>query len=145
MTLAEGRLAPGRALGFAFLTAAGFFALGYGGMTISGHGRMIGLIWPATAFAVCMIVRLSRSRKMDLVLLAAAALGELGVNLAFKAPLVIIVGFGAVGLLEISVAVFAVRSFARSRFRDLTPSHPPLLYGRAAWIIPCARRFPRSR
>ena len=133
MTLAEGRNAPGRALWFAFLTAAGFFVLGYGGMYLSGHGRMIGLIWPATAFAVCMIVRLSRSRKMDLLLFAAAALGELGVNLAFKAPLVIILGFGGVSLLEIVVAVIAVRRFARSRFRDLNGA---LVFLGTAMLVP---------
>ena len=133
MTLTEGRLAPGRALWFAFLTAAGFFLLGYGGMVVSGHGRMIGLIWPATAFAVCMIVRLSRSRKMDLLLLAAAALGELGVNLAFKAPLPIIAGFGAVSLLEIIVAVVAVRGFAPRHFRNLNGA---LVFLAAAILLP---------
>jgi signal transduction histidine kinase len=119
MTLAEGRLAPGRALGYAFLTAAGFFVLGYGGILLSGHGRMIGLVWLATAFAVCMIVRLSRSRAMDLILLAAAAVGEASVNLAAGATPFILVCFGVVSLLEIVVAVIAVRSFGHRRFRDL--------------------------
>ena len=61
---------------------AGFFILGYGGILMSGHGRMIALIWPATAFAVCMIVRLSRSADEDLAMLGAAILAEAGVNLA---------------------------------------------------------------
>src|ERR1700759_390863 len=111
MTLAEDRVAPGRALWLAFLTGFGFFILGYGGILLSGHGRMIGLIWPATAFGVCMIVRQSRSRRMDLILLAAAAIGELSVNLAARAPLPIMLGFGAVSLLEIMVAVSAVGRF----------------------------------
>ncbi|HEY2835023.1 MAG TPA: ATP-binding protein [Rhizomicrobium sp.] len=119
MTLAEDRVAPGRALSLAFLTAAGFFGLGYGGILLSGHGRMIGLIWLASAFAVCMIVRLSRTRTMDMILLAAAAVGEAGVNLAAGAPPIILFGFGAVSLLEIVAAVIAVRSFGPRRFRDL--------------------------
>jgi len=119
MTLAKDRIAPGRALWLAFLTAAGFFSLGYGGILLSGHGRMIGLIWLASAFAVCMIVRQSRSRAMDMILLAAAAVGEAGVNLAAGAPPIILFGFGAVSLLEIMAAVIAVRSFGPRRFRDL--------------------------
>ena len=119
MTLAEGKDAPGRALLLAFLTAAGFFVLGYGGILLSGHGRMIGLVWLASAFAVCMIVRLSRSRAMDLTLLASAAIGEAGVNLAAGAPPISLFGFGAVSLLEILVAVMAVRHFGGRRLRDI--------------------------
>ena len=54
MTLAEDRVAPARALWLAFLTGFGFFILGYGGILLSGHGRMIGLIWPA-AILFCVI------------------------------------------------------------------------------------------
>ena len=133
MTLSEGWITPGRALGLALLTGLGFFILGYGGILLSGHGRMIALIWPATAFAVCMIVRLSRSRRMDLILLAAAAMGEAGVNLAAGAPLIILFGFGAVSLLEIVTAVIAVRHFAPRRFRDLKGA---LIFLAVAIILP---------
>src|SRR5579871_3249073 len=119
MTLAEGKISPGRALGLAFLTAAGFFILGYGGFLLSGHGRMIGLVWLSSAFAVCMIVRQSRSRKMDLLLLAAALTGGAGVNLVMGAPPLILFGFGVVSLLEIAAAVTAVRYFGPRRLRDI--------------------------
>src|SRR6185312_11582345 len=65
-----------RVLWQSLLTGLGFFLLGYGGIQATGHGRMIALIWPATAFAVCMIARLSRSRRQDLAMLAAICVAE---------------------------------------------------------------------
>jgi len=119
MTLAQGRTAPGRAFVATLLTGLGFFILGYGGILLSGHGRMIALVWPASAFAVCMIVRLSRSLTMDFALFGAAIIAEAGVNLAAGAPLPILFGFGVVSLLEILGAVIAARKFGPRRFRDL--------------------------
>jgi signal transduction histidine kinase len=101
------------------VTGAGFFLLGYGGILLTGHGRMIALIWPATAFAVCMIVRLSRSRLQDAVMLAAIIIAEAAINIAMQAPPTVTVGFGVVSLAEVIGAVFAVRRFGPMRFRDL--------------------------
>ena len=69
------------------VTGIGFFLLGYGGIQLTGHGRMIALIWPANAFAVCMMVRLSRSRLQDVLMLAAAMIAEVAINLAVKAQI----------------------------------------------------------
>ncbi len=108
-----------RTLWQSLLTGLGFFLLGYGGIQATGHGRMIALIWPATAFAVCMIARLSRSRRQDLAMLAAICVAEACINLAMSAPPMVTLGFGIVSLLEVTGAVVAVRRFGAARFRDL--------------------------
>src|SRR6185312_17445686 len=87
-----------RVLWQSLLTGLGFFLLGYGGIQATGHGRMIALIWPATAFAVCMIARLSRSRRQDLAMLAAICIAEACINFAMSAPPVATLGFGIVSL-----------------------------------------------
>ena len=119
MTRVDGRIDWLRAIGAALITGAGYFLLGYGSILISGRQHMISLIWPATAFTVCMIVRLSRSRRQDLLMLAAAFLAHAALNVAVSAPPMIIVGFGLLGLMETVGAVVAVRLFEPRRFGDL--------------------------
>lgn len=115
------------------LTGIGFFILGYGGIQLTGHGRMIALIWPANAFAVCMMVRLSRSRLQDVLMLAAALIAEVAINLAVKAPGVVTLGFSLVSLAEVTGAVWAVRRFGR--FRDVSGG---LRFLAAAIVAPAA-------
>jgi signal transduction histidine kinase len=134
-----------RILWQSLLTGLGFFVLGYGGIQTTGHGRMIALIWPATAFAVCMMVRLSRSRIQDLAMLAAISVAETAINAAVAAPVPVTLGFGAVSLAEVIGAVFAVRRFGAAKFRDLKSGLrflaaaiiAPALFGAAmaAWVM----------
>jgi signal transduction histidine kinase len=119
MTRVDGRNDWPRILGIALITGAGFFLLGYGGIQISGHGRMIALIWPANAFVVCMMVRLSRSRLQDLAMLGATLAAEIGVNIAVGAPALVNLGFAAVSMIEVIASLIAVRRFAPRRFRDV--------------------------
>jgi signal transduction histidine kinase len=108
-----------RILWQSLLTGIGFFILGYGSILATGHGRMIALAWPATAFAVCMIVRLSRSPLQDMAMLGATVIAEAGINVAMQAPPLATLGFGLVSLAEIVGAVFAVRHFGTARFHGL--------------------------
>ena len=112
-----GRDDRSRMLWQSLVTGIGFFVLGYASFQLTGHGRMIALIWPANAFAVCMIVRLSRSRLQDVTMLAAAFAAQVGINLAAHAPLPATLGFSFVGLAEMTGAAWAVRRFGR--FRDV--------------------------
>jgi signal transduction histidine kinase len=119
MTRVDGRIDWPRLLWLSLITGAGFFLLGYGGIRITGHGRMIALIWPANAFVVCMIVRLSRSRLQDIAMMAAALAAEIGINIVVGAPALIDLGFTAVSLIEIVASLIAVRLLGSRRFRDL--------------------------
>ena len=118
MIQVAGRDDRSRMLWLSAVTGIGFFLLGYGGIVLTGHGRMIALIWPANAFAVCMMVRLSRSRLQDALMLAAVLVAEVAINLAVRAPTPVTIGFSLVSLAEVAGAVWAVRRFGR--FRDVT-------------------------
>lgn len=118
MIQVAGRDDRSRMLWQSAITGIGFFLLGYGSLQLTGHGRMIALIWPANAFAVCMIVRQSRSRLQDVSMLTAAFIAQVAINLAVRAPLPVTAGFSIVGLAEVTGAVWAVRRFGR--FRDVS-------------------------
>ena len=124
---------PGRMFWQALLTGVGFFLLGYGGLLLSGHGQMISLIWPANAFAVCMILRLSRSGAQDALMLAGTGLGEFCVNLATGAPLLLNAGFVAVSLVQVTGAAAAGRKFGARRFKNIPNA---LLFIAAAILAP---------
>ena len=115
MIQVAGRDDRSRVLWQSAITGIGFFLLGYGGLQLTGHGRMIALIWPANAFAVCMIVRLSRSRLQDVSMLAAAFIAQVAINLVVRAPLPVTAGFSIVGMAEVAGAIWAVRRFGRFR------------------------------
>ena len=42
------------------VAAAGFFVLGYGALKLTPEGNSIAIIWPADAFALCLMVRYAR-------------------------------------------------------------------------------------
>ena len=133
MTLAEGRIVPGRALWLAGLTGVGFFILGYGGLLLSSRGHMIALIWPANAFAACMLLRLSRSRIEDSLMLAATAVAEILINAVSGASLFLTIGFVAASLVQVAGAVIAARKFGPRRFKNI-PSG--LLFIATAILLP---------
>lgn len=75
-----------RPLAVAFFTFAGFLVLGYASILLTGPSQKISLVWPATAFAVVMVARLSRSTVDDIFMLTAVLLGGLSINLAGHTP-----------------------------------------------------------
>src|ERR1700728_759981 len=84
------------------LTFAGFFLLGYGGILLAGgNSHQSSPVWPATAFGLCVLIRLSRSRTEDLVILAAILLGGLCANALGGAEPALIIGFSLINLLDV--------------------------------------------
>jgi signal transduction histidine kinase len=116
------------------LTFAGFLALGYGGILIAGgNSHQASPVWPATAFGLCLLLRLSRSRHDDAVMLAAIlAAGLLANGLGGAAPPTVI-GFSLINLLDVLAGLVAVRKFAKPRFNS---SKSALRFGLAAAISP---------
>src|SRR5689334_7180164 len=56
----------------ALIAGLGFFLLGCGGILVwGGNAHSSSPVWPATAFGICVIVRLARGRSEDAVMLAA--------------------------------------------------------------------------
>ena len=113
----------------ALFTAGGFLALGYGSRLLSGAGHMVSLIWPATAFGLCMTLRLSRSRTQDAVMLGAIFVAHIVLTIATALPTPLDLGYPVIGLIEVLTGLIAVRRFGPKRFRDLRATLRFLLAG----------------
>jgi signal transduction histidine kinase len=144
-------LAPGysRILTSEFLTsalaaAAGFFLLGYGAILIMPQGNSAAVIWPATAFAACVILRHARNWSERAVMLAGVTIADLLNNSLGGDSLVMVLGYTLVNVLELAVALAiagtgrALRSgdIRKTALLTLTVSVlPPVLGGGASVVI----------
>jgi signal transduction histidine kinase len=101
----------------ALATGIGFFLLGWGGIMLTGgNAHASAPIWPATAFGLCMTLRLSRGRADDIAMLAAMLAGGLGANLLGGAPPIVGAGFSVINLVDVTAGLVATRRLVRPRF-----------------------------
>src|SRR6202012_6175680 len=92
----------------AALTFGGFFLLGYGGIFIwGGNSHSSSPIWPATAFGFVMLIRLSRSRADDAVMLAAMLVAGLFANRLGGASPALSLGFSLINVLDVAAGGFS--------------------------------------
>ena len=118
----------------AVIAFSGFFVLGYGGILISGgNSGHASPVWPATAFGLCLLLRLSRSRADDLAMLAAILAAGLIANMLGGASPALIIGFSLINLADVLAGLAAMRSFARPRFNTVKSA---LRFSLAAAIAP---------
>ena len=104
----------------AVIAFSGFFLLGYGGILIAGgNSHQASPAWPATAFGLCLLLRLSRSRRDDAAMLAAILAGGLLANWLGGAISPLVIGFSVINLLDVLTGLLAMRSLARPRFNTL--------------------------
>ena len=116
------------------ITFSGFFLLGYGGILVAGGNvHQSSPVWPATAFGLCLLLRLSRSRTDDLVMLVAILLGGLLANWLGGAIPPLTIGFSIINLLDVLAGLVAMRKLAQPRFSTLQSA---LRFGLAAAISP---------
>lgn len=109
-----------RRLKLALITGLVFFLLGWGGIAVwGGNAHSASPIWPATAFGICIILRLSRSRSDDFAMLAAMLPAGILANWMGGAPWVMIIGFSLINLLDMMAALVAIRHFAPSRITTM--------------------------
>ena len=92
-------------LAAAFAAAAGFFVLGYGAILIMPKGNSAAVIWPATAFAACVILRHARGWTQRSVMLAGVAVADLMNNGLGGDRIVMTIGYSLVNVLELAVAL----------------------------------------
>jgi signal transduction histidine kinase len=124
----------GRLVSLAAITFTGFFLLGYGGILVTGgNSHQASPVWPATAFGLCLLLRLSRSRADDLAMLAAILAGGLLANRLGGASPSLVIGFSIINLLDVSAGLVAMRKLARPRFNTMASA---LRFGLAAAISP---------
>lgn len=123
-----------RLVSLAVITFTGFFLLGYGGILIAGgNAHQASPVWPATAFGICLLLRLSRSRADDVAMLAAVLAGGLLANWLGGAIPPLMIGFSLINLLDVLAGLVAVRKLAQPRFNTMKSA---LRFGLAAAISP---------
>ncbi len=123
-----------RRINLALIAGAGFFLLGWGGIAVSGgNAHSSSPIWPATAFGICLILRLSRSRADDIAMLAAMLPASIVANVLGGAPWSLIIGFSLINVLDMMAGLYATRRFAPPR---ITTARSAARFAVAAAISP---------
>ena len=101
-------------------TFAGVLLLGYGGIFIwGGNSASASPIWPATAFAFVMMLRLSQSRADDIAMLAAVLTASLVANGLGGAPTGLAIGFSLINVLDVMAGLFVVRRMGMPRIKTM--------------------------
>ena len=109
-----------RRLNLALVTGLIFFLLGWAGIAVwGGNAHSASPIWPATAFGICIILRLSRSRADDAAMLAAMLPAGILANWMGGVPWVMTIGFSLINLLDMMAGLVATRYFAPSRITTM--------------------------
>ena len=103
----------------AFVAATGFFVLGYGAILIMPPGNSAAVIWPATAFAACVILRYARGWTERSVMLAGVAVADVLNNGLGGDRLVMTIGYSLINVLELAIALALAGSMRRMRSPDL--------------------------
>jgi len=125
---------PWRPLWLAAIAGMGFFLLGWGGILIWGsHVHSPSPVWPATAFGLCLMLRLSRSRADDSAMLAAMLLGGILANILGGADWTTTFGFSVINVLDMLAGLIAIR---RLEFRRITTWPTAGRFAAAAAISP---------
>ncbi len=129
-----GPAAAMRRLKLALVSGLVFFLLGWGGIAVwGGNAHSSSPIWPATAFGLCIILRLSRGRADDIAMLAAMLPAGLLANGLGGASWPLTTGFSVINLLDMMGGLYAIRRFAPAR---VTTSRSLARFAVAAAISP---------
>jgi signal transduction histidine kinase len=131
----------------AFLAAAGFFVLGYGALKLTPEGNSIAIIWPADAFALCLMVRYARGWRERGAMLAAIFVSALFVNGLAGANAFLTFGYSLVDTLQLALCLMLMGPMRALRFKTARAVMvfglkvgilPPLLGGAAAMLVTMA-------
>ena len=139
---------------FAWLSAIAFVSfllLGTGAILIMPPANSAAVIWPATAFAACLILRNARGARERVAMLAAVLAADLINNALGGDRLLMVAGYSLVNTAEL-VLVLALAG-SRANLRSTTPRQmlslllrvcvlPPLLGGGASMLIAWADGSP---
>jgi len=121
-------------LWLAAIAGTGFFLLGWGGILIWGsHVHSPSPVWPATAFGLCLMLRLSRSRADDSAMLATMLLAGILANILGGADWTTTFGFSVINVLDMVAGLVAIR---RLEFRRITTWRTAGRFAAAAAISP---------
>jgi signal transduction histidine kinase len=123
---------------------AGFFVLGYGAIWLTHDSSSTAIIWPADAFALCLMLRYARGWRERRVMLAGVLIADLFSN-GLRVPSVpLTIGYALVNTLELALCLALVGHRRALRFTSARAVAlfglkvgflPPLLGGLAAMAV----------
>ena len=124
----------------ALIAGLGFFLLGWIGILAwGGNAHSSTPIWLATAFGICAILRLARSRSEDAVMLAAMLPAGLLANMLGGASWPLVIGFSVINIIDVAAALFAIRAL---KVRRITTARTAVRFALAAAISPALLAAP---
>jgi signal transduction histidine kinase len=123
--------------------ALGFFALGYVAILLSRQGHAIAVVWPATAFALCLVLRNARGRADIAWMLAAMLPSGLLANALGGSPLNLNIGYSLINILAVWLSLLATNRLGwrypqmgkMARYVLWVGAMPSLLSGLAAAAV----------
>ncbi|MFO1248174.1 MAG: ATP-binding protein [Alphaproteobacteria bacterium] len=116
------------------LAAIGFFLLGFGAIRLTPHGSPIAVIWPANAFALCLMLRYGRDWRDYSIMLAGIMVGDLlGNSLGAGSSALLTVGYSIANMLELAVCLALIGPQKVLRF---TTARAAILFGLKAGLVP---------
>ncbi len=115
------------------VTALGFFLLGYGAILLKPDGSPTAVIWPANAFALCMILRYAKGWPASSFMLASTLIVDLLGNALSGAPALATIGYSLINTLEIGLALAFIGSKRTMRFASVWAA---IKFGVKAGLLP---------
>ena len=117
----------------ALLAAVGFFALGYGAIRLTPEGSSTAIIWPADAFALCLMLRYARGWRERAVMLAGIFAGDLFSNGLGGSGPVLTLGYSLVNTLELALCLMLIGHRRTLRFPHVRAA---ALFGLKVGVLP---------
>jgi signal transduction histidine kinase len=126
------------------LAAVGFFLLGYGAIRLTAGQSPTAIIWPADAFALCLMLRYARGWRERIVMLVGIFIADLFGNGLGNASASLTIGYSLVNTLELTLCLALVGHKRMLRFRNAASVAlfglkvgllPPLMGGLAAMPV----------
>jgi integral membrane sensor domain MASE1 len=116
------------------LAAVGFFLLGFGAIRLTPQGSPIAIMWPANAFALCLMLRYGRGWRDYSIMLAGTFVGDLfGNGLGAGSSMVQTVGYSLANALEMGVCLALVGKVRALRFANVRAA---IVFALKAGLVP---------
>jgi signal transduction histidine kinase len=115
------------------LAAIGFLVLGYGAIRLTPEGSSTAIIWPADAFALCLMLRYARGWRERAVMLAGIFAGDLFSNGLGGSGPVLTLGYSLVNTLELALCLMLTGHRRTLRFPHVRAA---ALFGLKIGVLP---------
>lgn len=131
----------------ALLAAVGFFALGYNAILLTPDGSSTAIMWPADAFALCLMLRYANGWRERAVMLTGIFIADLFSNGLSGSNIVLTIGYSLINTLELALCLLLIGHRRVLRFPNARAVMvfglkvavvPPLLGGLAAILVTMA-------